>query len=87
MFEVFNIFAQNIDCGYPQSMIWSKNKKNSYTPANPSFSIYIVNVGFKGYRSHRDVFVMIKTAILITLVPGMTKHALVIYRFLAVIIE
>ena len=45
-------FPQNIDCGYalepprrggsneyPQSMFWSKNKKNRYTPANPSFSI------------------------------------------------
>ena len=39
-FEIFLIFAQNIDCGlleppcqgvsneYPQSMFWSKNKKN-----------------------------------------------------------
>ena len=24
---------------YPQSMFWSKNKKNCYTPANPSFAI------------------------------------------------
>ena len=56
MFDIFLIFAQNIDCGYtlepprirtasprsneyPQSMFWSKNKKNRYTPANPSFSI------------------------------------------------
>ena len=43
-------FAQNIDCGYslepprrggsneyPQSMFWSKNTKNRYTPAYPSF--------------------------------------------------
>ena len=43
---------QNIDCGYklepprfggsndyPQSMLWSENKKNRYTPANPSFTI------------------------------------------------
>ena len=43
---------QNIDCGYtlepprrggsneyPQSMFCSKNKKNRYTPANPSFAI------------------------------------------------
>ena len=51
--EIFNIFAQNIDCGYTleplrrrggsnvytQSMFWSKNKKNRYTPANPSFAI------------------------------------------------
>ena len=51
-FDNFLIFAQNIDCGYtlepprrggsneyPQSMFWSKNKKNRYTPANPSFTI------------------------------------------------
>ena len=44
----FFIFAQNIDCGYtleppreggsndyPQSMFWSKNKKNRPTPAYP----------------------------------------------------
>ena len=50
--DIFLIFAQNIDCGYklepprrggsnecPQSMFWSKNKENRYTPANPSFSI------------------------------------------------
>ena len=50
--DIFLIFAQNIDCGYtlepprrggsneyPQSMFWSKNKKNRYTPANPSFAI------------------------------------------------
>ena len=47
LFDIFLVFAQNIDCGhtlelprrggsneYPQSMFWSKNK---YTPANPSF--------------------------------------------------
>ena len=53
MFAIFLIFAQNIDCGYtlepphrgssneyPQSMFWSKNKKNyRYTPAYPSFAI------------------------------------------------
>ena len=51
-FDIFLIFAQNIDCGYtlepprqggsneyPQSMFWNKNKKNRYTPAYPSFSI------------------------------------------------
>ena len=44
--DFFLIFAQNIDCGYgggsneyPQSMFWSKNKKNGYTPAYPSFAI------------------------------------------------
>ena len=52
IFDIFLIFAQNLDCGYtlepprrggsneyPQSMFWSKNKKNSYTPAYPSFAI------------------------------------------------
>ena len=52
MFDITLIFAQNIDCGYtlepprqggsnkyPQSMFWSKNKKNRYTPAYPSFAI------------------------------------------------
>ena len=52
IFDIFLIFAQNINCGYklepprrggsnefPQSMFWSKNKKNRYTPANPSFTI------------------------------------------------
>ena len=51
-FDIFLIFAQNIDCGYslepprqggsneyPQSMFWSKNKKNRYTHAFPSFTI------------------------------------------------
>ena len=52
--DIFLIFAQNIDCGYtlepprrgrggsneyPQSMFWSQNKKNRYTPAYPSFAI------------------------------------------------
>ena len=52
IFDIFLIFAQNIDFGYTleppcrggsneylQSMFWSKNKKNRYTPVNPSFSI------------------------------------------------
>ena len=52
IFGIFLIFSQNIDCGYtlepprrggsneyPQSMFWSKNKKNRYTPAYPSFTI------------------------------------------------
>ena len=25
---------------YPQSMFWSKNKNNRYTPANPGFALY-----------------------------------------------
>ena len=54
MFDIFLIFAQNIDWvhnytleplhrggsnDYPQSMLWSKNGKNRYTPAYPSFAI------------------------------------------------
>ena len=52
IFDIFLIFAQNIDCGYtlepprpggsnedPQSMFWSKNKKNRYTPPYPSFAL------------------------------------------------
>ena len=47
-FDIFLIFAQNIDCGYmlepprrggsneyPQSMFWSKNKKNRCTLQTP----------------------------------------------------
>ena len=57
MFDIFLVFAQNIDCEYTleppcqgssneylQSMFWSKNKKNSYTPANPCF-LYKSGVG------------------------------------------
>ena len=43
IFDIFNIFALNIDCGYaleyPQSMFWIKSNKNRYTPACPSFAI------------------------------------------------
>ena len=52
IFDIFLIFALNIDCGYtlepprqggsneyPQSMFWSTNKKNRFTPAYPSFAI------------------------------------------------
>ena len=51
-FDIFLTFAQNIDCRYSlepprrggsneyiQSMFWSKNKKNRYTLAYPSFAI------------------------------------------------
>ena len=56
-FGIFLIFAQNIDCGecgYPQSMFWSKNKKNRYTPAYPSFCY--IKVGFKGVFISRTCF-------------------------------
>ena len=51
-FDISLIFAQNIDCGYtlepprrggsnenPQSMFWSKHKKNRYTHAYHSLAI------------------------------------------------
>ena len=51
-FDIFYMIVQNIDCGYtlepprrggpneyPQSMFWSKIKKNRYTPVNPSLTI------------------------------------------------
>ena len=51
---IFLIFAQNIYCGYtlepprqggsneyPQSMFWSKNKKNRYTPSHPRFFFFL----------------------------------------------
>ena len=69
MFDIFLIFAQNIDCGYslepprrggsnvyPQSMFWSKNKKNMFTPAYPSFTI--CKWGLRGYSLHGRVFLM-----------------------------
>ena len=59
--NIFLIFAQNIDCGYmlelprrggsneyPQSMFWSKNKKNRFHPAHPR--------GLRGYTFHGHVF-------------------------------
>ena len=56
--DIFLIFAQNINCEYklephqrggsnesPQSMFWSKNKKNVY-PCKPQF--YYIKVGCTG---------------------------------------
>ena len=37
-------------------MFWSKNKKNRYTPAYPSFSIQ--KWGLRGYILHGHVFLM-----------------------------
>ena len=41
---------------YPQSMFWIKNKKNRYTPANPSFAIQ--KWSLMGYILHGHVFLM-----------------------------
>ena len=65
-FENFLIFAQNIDCGYtlepprrsgsneyPESVIWSKNKKNRCIP-----QFCCIKVGFNGYTFHGHVFLV-----------------------------
>ena len=70
IFDIFLIFAQNIDCGYTlepprrggsneytQSMFWSKNKKNRYTPAFPTFTIQ--KWGLRRYSLHGHVFLML----------------------------
>ena len=66
---IFLILAQIIYCGYtlepprrggsneyPQSMFWSKNKKNRYTPAYPNFAVQ--KWGLRGYTFHGHVFLM-----------------------------
>ena len=55
---IFNIFAQNIHCGYtscrggcneyPQCMFGSTIKKNKYTPVNP---VFLYKTGVK-----RDIY-------------------------------
>ena len=67
IFYIFLIFAQNIDCGYtlephrrggsneyPQSMFWSKIKKNRYTPAYPNFAF--LKSGIHGGIHYTDMF-------------------------------
>ena len=59
--DIFHISAQNIDCGYsleppqrggsngyPQSMFFSRIKKNNVHPCEPQF--YYIKVGFKGVK-------------------------------------
>ena len=66
MFDIFLVFAQNIDCGftlepprrggynkYPQSMFWIKNKKKGI-PCIPQF--YCIRVGYKGVFIARTCF-------------------------------
>ena len=58
--DIFLIFAQNIDCEYtlgsneyPQSMFWSKNKKNRYIPA---YSVLLYKSGVYGGIHYTDMF-------------------------------
>ena len=66
--DIFYTSAQNIDCGYslepprqggsneyPQSMFWSRKKKNNVYPCKLQF--YYIKAGFKGVK-YRHVFVM-----------------------------
>ena len=46
--DIFHISAQNIHCGYPQSMFLSRNKKNNVYPYKPQF--FYIKVGFKGVK-------------------------------------
>ena len=59
--DTFHISAQNIYCEYslepprrggsneyPQSMFWSRNKKNNEYACNPQF--YYIKVGFNGVK-------------------------------------
>ena len=65
-FDVFNIFAQNIDYGYtlepprrggsneyPQSMFWIQNNENRNTPVNP---ILLYKSGVKWDIHYMDMF-------------------------------
>ena len=60
-FDILQISAQNIDCGYslepprrggsngyPQSMFLGRNKKNNVYPCKPQF--YYIKMGFKGVK-------------------------------------
>ena len=71
--DIFLIFAQNIDCGYtlepprrggsneyPQSMFFSKNKKNTEVyPCIPQFCY--IKVGFKGGIHFTNMFYDVKS--------------------------
>ena len=67
--NIFNISAQNIDCGYsleplrrggsngyPQSMFSIRNKKNNVYPGKPQF--YYIKWGLRGSKLYRLVLVM-----------------------------
>ena len=65
-FDIFNILAQNIDCGYtlepprrggsneyPQSMFWSKNKKIGIPLHTP---VLLYKSGVQGGIHYTDMF-------------------------------
>ena len=67
--DIFLIFAQNIDCGYtlepprrggsnkyPQSMFWSKNKKNRYTSIPLHTPVLLYKSGVQRGIHYTDMF-------------------------------
>ena len=52
--DIFQISAQNIDCGYSLEPL--KNKENNVYPCKPLF--YYTKVGFKGSKFYRHVFMI-----------------------------
>ena len=56
IFDIFLIFAQNIDC----VCLRAKIRKKCY-PCKPQF--YYTKVGYKGYTLHRLVIMMIRTTV------------------------
>ena len=52
--DIFNIFVENIDCGYPQTMFWTNDKKSRYIPFKPKF--FYIKVGVKGIYISRTIF-------------------------------
>ena len=71
-YDTFNIFRhyENLLMQYTEiffsetvltsthSLFWIKNKKNRYTPVNPSFTIQ--KWGLRGYSLHGHVFLMLQ---------------------------
>ena len=66
---IFLIFAQNIDCGYtlepprrggsneyPESMFWSKNKKNRYRGLPLHTPVFLYKSGIQGGIHYTDMF-------------------------------
>ena len=59
-FDIFLIFAQNIDCGYT---VEPPRRKKRYTSAYPGFTIQ--KWGLRGYSLHGHVFLMYNWILLV----------------------
>ena len=89
IFDIFLMFAQNIDCGYtlgggsneyPQSMCWCKNKKNRHTPANSIF--FYIKVGINWYTFHGHVFLMFVSFAVVYIMTSKISQILLFWRHL-----